>query len=184
MEWLGFRYCIGVSVEGVFLVFLLPSSTVWISESWFLPAFLKASGPCWRYIFVSFCSHENGGVCLYISVGVFVFFPLSQAEDIHDFCNQPIQFLLVCTSFFSFRLLRFSSLLYSALPYQLNILISFAHRTEINPTYLLVCKMVFLALLIHVQRTNVIRTSILGIVILLVYVNVSLPHSFRTVMCF
>jgi hypothetical protein len=70
MEWLGFRYCIGVLVEGVFLVLSLPSSSAWVSESWFLPTFLRLSLFLGYFSFLS----RDEGVCLYISVGVFRLF--------------------------------------------------------------------------------------------------------------
>jgi hypothetical protein len=116
---------LGVLVKGVFLALSLPSSSAWVSESWFLPASLEASAPYWKHLPVSFSHEMRVSVCTLASVFFVFFFSLFslRQEYSQDSCNQSIWFLLVCTFFFfSIRLFEVFE---SALLCSLNILISF-----------------------------------------------------------
>jgi hypothetical protein len=59
-------------VEGVFLVFLIFSSSVWVSGSWFLPASLEASA--FLGLLFSFSHEMKVSVCTLASVFFRLFF--------------------------------------------------------------------------------------------------------------
>jgi hypothetical protein len=69
MEWFGFGFvaALGFWWKVFSWVFSTPSSSVWISESWSRPTFLRLLLFLGYFFFLS----RDEDVCLYISVGVF-----------------------------------------------------------------------------------------------------------------
>jgi hypothetical protein len=133
---------LGITVEGVFLVFFLPSSSVWISEwvlvsSCFSLRFLPLVRGTSLFLFLS----RDEGVCLYISVGVFRLFllPFLPQTRVPSGLLQSIDLIPSCLLLHVYSSFGLSEVC-SASPCSLNILISFPNRTEVNPT-LLVCMM-------------------------------------------
>jgi hypothetical protein len=105
---------LGVLVKGVFLALSLPSSSAWVSESWFLPASLEASAPYWKHLPVSFSHEMRVSVCTLASV-FFVFSSFSPPKSIlRTLATNRFNSSLSVRPFFPSVSLRFSSLLYSA----------------------------------------------------------------------